>query len=211
MEPDLIVLMYDDHYEELSKIAPTLYIPWDAGSDIYEVVKRFGEVAGRDNEAEEFIIQYDEIVAEGKKQIDGLFSENTTFAIYELTPNDQLYVFGANFGRGGQALYRALDLKAPEIIQREVLDGDGWKQLSIEVLPEYAADYMFLTDYDPEQTGESLKKLKEMSIFQELDAVKNNTFFENDYDTFYRYDPIAIREQISLMTEMLVKRAKSNE
>lgn len=203
MEPDLIITMYEDHYEEYSRIAPTLYIPWAADADIYETVKKFGDITGNESEAEEFIVEYEQVVSDAKKKIEGVINENTTFGIYELTPDDKLYVFGANFGRGGQALYHALGLKAPEIIESEVMNGDGWKEISYEVLPEYAADYMFLTVYDPEGTGQSLKKLQDLSIYQNLDAVKNKTFFVNDFDQFYRYDPIAIREQVTLFSDKL--------
>lgn len=205
LEPDLIITMYEDRYEEYSRIAPTLYIPWAADADIYDTLEKFGDITGNSSEAKEFIAEYDKEISEAKKKLEGVFDEDTTFGIYELTPDDKLYVFGANFGRGGQALYDALGLKAPEIIEKEVMNGEGWKEISYEVLPEYAADYMFLTVYDPEGIGQSLKKLQNLSIYQNLEAVKNNKFFVNDFDQFYRYDPIAIREQVKLFAEMLGK------
>lgn len=211
LEPDLIITMYEDNYEEYSRIAPTLYIPWDSNMDIYDTVEKFADIAGKQSEGEAFIADYDKVVEDAKKKLEGVVEENATVGIYELTPDDKLYVFGENFGRGGQAVYHALGFKAPERIEEDVIKGEGWKEISFEVLPEYAADYMFLTVYDPDGTGKSLTKLQEMAIYKNLDAVKNGTFFVNDFDTYYRYDPIAIREQVKLFADLFAGQQAGDE
>lgn len=207
LQPDLIVVMYDDQYEQLSKIAPTVHIPFDAERDIYQTVELFADLTGHPEKGEQFISKYEEKAAAGREKIKGIIDENATFGIYELTPKNELYAFGDNAGRGGQALYNALGLKAPEVIQKELIQGaEGTKLLSLEALPQYAADYMFLTNYDPDGTSESLEKLQKSGVWRNLDAVKNNRFFSNDFDTFYPYDPIAISEQIDLFADMLIQR-----
>jgi iron complex transport system substrate-binding protein len=213
LQPDLIVVMYDDQYEQLSKIASTVYIPFNSENDIYDTVKLFADLTGNPEKGEQFISKYEEMAAAGRDKIKGIIDENATFGIYELTPGNELYVFGSNFGRGGQAVYNALGLKAPEIIQKELMQQgtEGTKLISLEALPQYAADYMFLTNYDPDGTSESLEKLQKSGVWKNLDAVKNNRFFSNDFDTFYRYDPIAITEQIGLFADMLVKREEENK
>lgn len=211
LEPDLIITMYEDNYEEYSRIAPTLYIPWDSDSDIYDTVEKFADITGNQAQGEAFIADYEKVVEDAKKKIEDAVEENASVGIYELTPDDKLYVFGENFGRGGQAVYHALGFKAPERIEEDVIKGEGWKEISFEVLPDYAADYMFLTVYDPDGTGKSLKKLQEMGIYKNLDAVKNGIFFVNDFDTFYRYDPIAIREQVKLFADLLAGQQAGDE
>jgi len=118
-----------------------------------------------------------------------------------------LWTFGDNAGRGGQALYNALKLKMPEKNRND----NQTLQLSMEVLPEYAADYMFLTVYDPENKGDKLKELQSSAVWKNLDAVKNNRLFINDFNTFYRYDPIAITGQIDLFADMLIERNRENQ
>src|SRR5699024_10614778 len=117
--------------------------------------------------------------------------------------NSKLSPYTTHFrsGRGGQALYNALQLKMPYKNDNK----EQTLQLSMEVLPEYAADCMFLTTYDPENKGEALQDLKASSIWQGLDAMKNERIFYNDFDTFYRYDPIAVYEQIDLFVEMILE------
>lgn len=208
LKPDLIVVMYDESYESLSKIAPTLHIPYGTATNIYETVKLFGDIAGAQDKAEQFIADFDKKAAEGREKLKGVVDENATFGLYELTDKGELWIFGDNAGRGGQAVYNALKLKMPAVNKTAE---EQTVQLSLEVLPEYAADYMFLTTYDPEKKGEELKKLKESGVWSGLNASKNNTIFYNDFDTYYRYDPIAIMGQIDLIVEMIVKRAEENK
>lgn len=208
LEPDLIVVMYDKNYDALSKIAPTVYIPYGTTSNIYETVRLFGDLAGEPEQAEKFIAAFDQKAAQGREKLKGVIDENATFGLYELTDKGDLWIFGDNAGRGGQAIYNALRLKMPE---KKAGNPEQTQQLSLETLPEYAADYMFLTTYDPEKKGEALKQLQASPVWKSLKAVKNNNVFYNDFDTFYRYDPIAITGQIDLIVDMLIARSKENK
>ncbi|GGG64025.1 ABC transporter substrate-binding protein [Paenibacillus radicis (ex Gao et al. 2016)] len=207
LKPDLIVVMYDENYEALSKIAPTIHIPYGTTSNISEAVKLFGDIVGTPEKADEFLANFDKKAAEGREKLKGIIDENATFGLYELTDKGELWVFGDNAGRGGQAVYNALGLKMPEKISAD----KATTQLSLEVLPDYAADYMFLTTYDPEKKGEEIGKLKNSPVWKNLDASKNNTIFYNDFDTFYRYDPIAITGQIDMIVDMLIARSEENK
>jgi len=204
LQPDLIVVMYDANYEALSKVAPTVHIPYGTATDIYETVRLFGDLVGAPDKAEAFLADFDKKAAEGREKIKGVVDENATVGLYELTDKGELWIFGDNAGRGGQAVYNALKLKQPEKIK-----GDNQTvQISLETLPDYAADYMFLTTYDPEKKGDQLAKLKESPIWRNVPAVRNNRAFFNDFDTFYRYDPIAVTAQIDLFVEMLLQAGK---
>ncbi len=46
------------------------------------------------------------------------------------------------------------------------------KQVSQEVIPQYAADYMFITDYNPNGESKTFERLKDSSVWKNLDAVK---------------------------------------
>ncbi|GGD96223.1 ABC transporter substrate-binding protein [Paenibacillus nasutitermitis] len=207
LAPDLIVVMYEDSYEALSKIAPTLYIPYGTATNIRETVNLFGDITGNPEKAEQFIADYEKKAEEGREKLKGVIDENATLGLYELTDKGDLWIFGDNAGRGGQAVYDALKFKMPH----KDSAGEQTLQLSMEALPEYEGDYMFLTTYDPEKKGEQLKQLKESGIWKGLDAAKNNQIFYNDFDTFYRYDPIAIVKQIDLIVDMLLERSAENK
>lgn len=170
-------------------------------------MKLFGDLVGEKEKAEAFIADFDKKAAEGREKIKGIVDENATVGLYELTNKGDLWVFGDNAGRGGQAVYNALKLKMPhpDTTKNQTL------QLSMETLPEYAADYMFLTFYDPEKNSEALKNLQNSAVWKAVPAAKNNQIFYNDFDTFYRYDPIAIKAQIDLFVDMIVKREQENK
>ncbi|MGF7046884.1 iron complex transport system substrate-binding protein [Paenibacillus sp. DS2015] len=207
LKPDLIVVMYDENYDALSKIAPTLHIPYGTTTNINETVKLFGDIVGAPDKAEEFIAAFDQKATEGREKLKGIVNENDTFGIYELTDKGDLWIFGDNAGRGGQVLYNALQLNMPAKNNNE----NQTLQLSMEVLPEYSADYMFLTTYDPEKKGAQLEELKKSSVWNGLSAAKNNHLFYNDFDTYYRYDPIAITAQIDLFVDMIIARSEESK
>lgn len=204
LTPDLIVVMYDGNYDALSKIAPTVYIPYGTATNIEETVKLFGDLVGTPDKAEAFLSDFHKKAAEGREKLKGIVKADDTFGIYELTDKGELWTFGDNAGRGGQVLYNALQLKMPKKNQNE----NQTLQLSMELLPQYAGDYMFLTTYDPEKKGDKLKELKASPVWKALPAAKNNRLFYNDFDTFYRYDPIAITAQIDLFVDMIVERSQ---
>lgn len=207
LNPDLIIVMYDENYEQLSEIATTTHIPYGTATNIEETVQLFADITGNQKEADEFLSKFDKKAEEGREKLADVVDADATFGIYELTDKGELWIFSDNAGRGGQALYNALGLKMPHKNDNE----EQTLQLSMEVLPEYAADYMFLTTYDPENKGEALENLKESAIWQGLDAMKHNRIYYNDFDTFYRYDPIAVYEQIDLFVEMILERTAESE
>ncbi|NGZ75176.1 iron-hydroxamate ABC transporter substrate-binding protein [Saccharibacillus alkalitolerans] len=211
LKPDLIVVMYDDQYDALSKIAPTVYIPYGTASTVEDNVKLFGDLTGRAAEADAFLADFEKIAEEGRAKLAGVVDENATFGLYEITDKGELWTFGENSGRAGQAIYNALQLKMPEKIKTDVADKDGFLQLSMEVLPDYAADYMFVTSYDPEKKGDKLKELQNSAVWKNLPAVKANRVFVNDFDKFYRYDPISIKGQVTEIVDMLTKNAEESK
>ncbi|MCE5173068.1 hypothetical protein LQV63_27775 [Paenibacillus profundus] len=74
---------------------------------------------------------------------------------------------GDGIYRGGQAIYRHLQLIPPALIQKEMMDqGETYKQVSFEVLADYAGDYIFLD----ESNGGALNKKD--PIWSSITAVK---------------------------------------
>ncbi|MBG9770831.1 iron-hydroxamate ABC transporter substrate-binding protein [Bacillus vallismortis] len=211
LQPDLIVVMNEENVDQLKKIAPTVVVPYNTAKNVQDTVSMFGDIAGAKDEAASFIADFNKKAEAAKKKVAGVIDKDATFGIYENTDKGEFWVFNDNGGRGGQAVYNALGLKAPEKIEQDVIKKGEMKQLSQEVIPEYAADYMFITDYNPKGESNTLDKLKESAIWKNLDAVKHNRVFINDFDTFYPYDPISVSKQVDLIADMLVKREKENQ
>ncbi|MDO8227346.1 iron-hydroxamate ABC transporter substrate-binding protein [Bacillus cabrialesii] len=211
LQPDLIVVMNEENVDKLKKIAPTVVIPYNTAKNVEDTVSMFGDIAGAKDKAKSFMADFNKKAEAAKKKIAGVIDKDATFGIYENTDKGEFWVFNDNGGRGGQAVYNALGLKAPEKIEQDVIKKGEMKQLSQEVIPEYAADYMFITDYNPKGESKTLDKLENSSIWKNLDAVKHNRVFINDFDTFYPYDPISVSKQVDIITDMLIKRAEENK
>ncbi|WEZ05167.1 iron-hydroxamate ABC transporter substrate-binding protein [Bacillus subtilis] len=211
LQPDLIVVMNEENVDKLKKIAPTVVIPYNTAKNVEDTVSMFGDIAGAKDKAKSFMADFNKKAEATKKKIAGVIDKDATFGIYENTDKGEFWVFNDNGGRGGQAVYNALGLKAPEKIEQDVIKKGEMKQLSQEVIPEYAADYMFITDYNPKGESKTLDKLEHSSIWKNLDAVKHNRVFINDFDSFYPYDPISVSKQVDIITDMLIKRAEENK
>ncbi|WP_317912313.1 ABC transporter substrate-binding protein [Carnobacterium maltaromaticum] len=208
LEPDLIITDTEDEVASLEKIAPTVLLPYDTVRNINESVDLFGELLNRKTEAEAWKKSFKENADKERARLAEVnFPMDVTVGLYELQ-DSKLFVFGSNFGRGGQVLTTGLGLKQQDNIQK-VSDGDGWKELSLEALPDYAADFMFFTNYTANGTESAeLTALKANPIWKTIPAVEKNQVIELPFEKMYYYDPIAIQAQLKLITDKLIETQK---
>ncbi|MBO8172473.1 MAG: ABC transporter substrate-binding protein [Bacillaceae bacterium] len=206
LQPDLIVVQSDENYEKLSQIAPTVVIPYASEGDFYGELRKIAEIIGKEKEAEDWIASFEEKAAQARKQIEPHIEEGETFGIYEIA-DEKVYIFGDNWGRGGHVLYRALKLNPPAMMQELISQGTQWKELSLEALPEYAADHMFITTYNSQSKGpdqELFKKMKSSAVWSNLEAIKNDQVYLMNFLHMYYADPFSLEEQLDLMVEKII-------
>jgi iron complex transport system substrate-binding protein len=187
LQPDLIITSENDEkkYEMLSKAAPTISIPYGQLKNTYEELNYFGKLLGRETEAEKWLNTYDEKIKQAKAKVDQAIPADATFTIFE--DNDStVFVYGDNFGRGGQPIYQSLGRKPPSAIADEIMEKQ-WKELSLEVLEEYAGDYIILTS-----NTRTLDDFKKDPIWSRLKAVKNDHMYVWKEERSWYYDPIAV-------------------
>ncbi|WP_277405790.1 ABC transporter substrate-binding protein [Lacrimispora xylanisolvens] len=124
LDPDLIIWNNTDDYESLSKIAPTLARNY-YDMEVKDRLAFFGEVFGVPEKAEKIMSDFEKKAEESKKQLSekGLADKNVI--LLENQTKGILRVFGDDYGRGGEIIYQYLGLKAPERIQKEVMDQEG--------------------------------------------------------------------------------------
>lgn len=199
MEPDLIIM--DDTYaemnEQLPKIAPTVIIPYASLKTVHEEITYFGKLLGKEQEAEKWLNDYDRRIAEAKQKVLQVVPADSTFSILEIMDKN-ISVVGANFGKGGQAVYGGFGFKPPAAVVDEMKD-PGWASISNEVLPKYVGDYIILTS-----DSHTLADLKADPIWNTLDAVKNDRVYIWGSDRSWYWDPIAILLQTEEIAEWLV-------
>ncbi|MDY0395134.1 ABC transporter substrate-binding protein [Virgibacillus halophilus] len=107
----------------------------------------------------------------------------------------QMYVFGDNWGRGTEILYQEMKLKMPDAVKKKALK-DGYYALSLEVIPEFAGDYVILSKSD--DTDNSFLDTK---TFKNIPAVKNNHLFVANAKEFYFNDPLTLDYQLDFFKE----------
>ena len=155
-EPDLIVTITEADYEKYSKIAPTVYIEDGKRSD-EQLFRYIAQLVGKEKEADEYLRKFHEKVEKTKPEVQQAVGDKTV-SIVEVWPQ-QIYSMGSHFARGGTILYDLWGLKAPETVQKEMVDGDeAYQVVSLEALPDYTGDYILygvLSDTDPDFVTDS--------------------------------------------------------
>lgn len=208
LEPDLIITDSEEGLAEMEKIAPTVFIPFNTNRDIKSSIRYFGEMLNKQPEAEAWITEFE---TEAAKQAERLkeagMDMNASVGLFEFA-NGKVYAFGDNMGRGGQVLTTGLGLKLQEKLQ-EVSDGQGWAEISIEALSQYGPDYMFVTVYTANgEPSKDVEEMKKTSVWKSLPAVQNNRVIELSFDKVYYYDPIAVLQQLKIVTDSIINTMK---
>ncbi|XID94949.1 ABC transporter substrate-binding protein [Paenibacillaceae bacterium WGS1546] len=203
LDPDLIVTLSNDPviYEHLNKIAPTLVYPYGTFEEAREEVRAFGEILGKEKEAEAWVASFDEAVAQAKEKIKGVVKEGETVSLMGGF-NKDLYVYSHESWRGAQAIYEHLGLRRPPLVQEMKEADEPSKVISLESVADYMGDYLFL------EAGENAGFNPGDPLWKELKPIKNDRVFILDTDYFWPYDPIAVKAQVDLVAEMLVERQK---
>jgi len=199
LKPDLIITGNGDNYEALSKIAPTVVIPYGELKDAHEELTYFGQLLGKEQEAKEWLAQYDQKIADAKAQVDAIIPADASFSIIE-DAGKKLYVYGDNFGRGGQPVYQALGRKPPAKFANEIMEKQ-WAEISEEMLSEYAGDYIILT-----ADTRTLEDFKKDPIWSSLPAVKNDHLYIWPEERSWYYDPTAVLAQVEELTKWLTSK-----
>lgn len=203
-KPDLILVFAgDDNLETLKEIAPVIEITYGK-SDYLQMLTDIGQIFGKEKEAQAWLDQWDEKVATAKSELSGLIDEKTTFTVMDFFDKN-IYLYGDNFGRGGELVYKSLGFAAPAKVQEDIISKDGWFGVSQEALPDYIGDYALVNVNDT--TKEAAASLKESDIWKNLPAVQAGHVIEVDYNLFYFSDPMSLDQQIGAFVKA-IKEAK---
>lgn len=210
LTPDLIVINDFDAeaYDQFSKIAPTLYVPYTEYNNPKEEIQLFGKLLGREQQAQAWLTQYNEAASAAREKIKDVAKPGETAVLINVRDKD-IAILGDNYGRGGYALYDGLQFKPLDNVKKEVIDsGKQILPIQLESLPEYAnADHIFICFNDG--TTEAQKNtVLNSAIWKNLPAVKSGQVYDLPYNTFSFYDPESIVGQMGLLADMIVDKNK---
>lgn len=196
LQPDLIITGIADNYDLLSKISPTLFIPYGELKNVHEELTYFGKLLDREEKAQAWLKQYDDRVAAAKAKVDAAIPADATFSIME-DGDKSTWVYGDNFGRGGQPVYQALGRKPPERVGAEIMEKQ-WMELSAEMLDQYAGDYIIMTS-----NRRTVEDFESDPLWSSLPAVKNGRLYVWPEERSWFYDPLAVLSQTEELTAWL--------
>ncbi len=201
LEPDLIIVISKEEYEKYKKIAPTIVIPFTEMSS-EERLTLIAEAVGKQEEAKKVINTFYKKVEDSKEKLKKAGVMDKTFTLIEHW-DKEIMVFGNKWGRGGEIIYDYLDLKAPEVIEKDIINGDQNRSISIEILPEYSGDYIIQAVW---KSGKD--NLKENKVWNNLPAVKNDRVIKTDGDLFFFMDLYSMDKQLDYIVNAILKTVK---
>ncbi|NEW06355.1 iron-siderophore ABC transporter substrate-binding protein [Paenibacillus sp. SYP-B3998] len=196
IEPDLIIATdyHNKIYENLVKIAPTIIL--QRNEDWQTVLLKFGQILNKQQEAQEMVNGYKQKISDLKTALANKMKGQTVALI---RPRDKMIRLQTTSHRTSQILYDDLGLTPP---QMAINGKDTSVMISLEVIPELAADHMFLLQDDTNL--ELTTKFQDTSIWKNLKAVKDNhVYVENTAQWIGYYGPIAINLIVDQIADAL--------
>lgn len=173
-ELDLIIAISSSHGEiwaELEKIAPVVEIKnYGTGVDIRASLREYGELTGREEEAENLIEQQNIKFAEAHEKLALLdetivtlygFADGKTGGAYGWQTQNVAVFYDTEFGLG---------LKAPEKLS------DDYAQLDLEGLAEINPDHIFI-QATQEEYDQRITELAKSTVWNSLNAAKNEQVY----------------------------------
>lgn len=169
LEPDLIIapaqVTDEQTLASLEKIAPTVVGPFFG--DSLENLRFIGEVLGRSDQAEEWIAAYEEKAAQTADALAAEVPAGSTALVLSVQSAKEMYLFPTSTW---PTVYDVLGLALPD---DEGLAGiTSGQAISLETLPGYDPDYLFVTGTDDAALPQYLAEIEQSPVWQSLSAVK---------------------------------------
>ncbi|MGO4529064.1 AraC family transcriptional regulator [Paenibacillus sp. 2TAF8] len=206
LEPDLIITydyLEDTQYEALSQIAPVVRLKY-GGATPQDLLLEFGKITGKVQEAQAWVDQWNAKIAEVKPQIQAIVGDQTVSILQPYAKG--IYAWGNKGARGGEILYRDLGLKAPALIQKDLIDGEGaGANLSLEQLHDYAGDYIFTSNWGWDDGNPDV--VYESKVWKGLPAVQKKHVYFINVDGSYYNDPISLEAQLQFIVDSFLNQS----
>ncbi|HEY2491790.1 MAG TPA: ABC transporter substrate-binding protein [Paenibacillus sp.] len=203
-DPDFIIARQGNAkvYDDLVKIAPTIIL--EESDDWRADLRKFAEILDRTAEADKWLKQYTVEAEEAKKKVVAQVGAGKTAVIIRATPKD--YRIYGDDQQLGSIIYGDLGFTASD----KVKEIKKQQSISLEVLPEFDADYIFVQIGMPVKGGDKdaekkFAEMQESSLFKNMSAVKNNRVYIMPYWTLRDF-PIINQKTVELVTTKLLSK-----
>ncbi|ANY67637.1 hypothetical protein BBD42_14985 [Paenibacillus sp. BIHB 4019] len=188
-QPDLIIAstaIMQEGYDNLSKIAPTIVYDRE---DWRNSLAAIGQALGMEDQAQAVISAYDQQAADARTALTPLLSEGKSAAFIRMTAKDFRVYFPNYIDEKTQiewptypgVLYNELGIKLDPTVEKWHQEQPNFQNatISLEMLPELQADYLFVTlggagstDEEIKQAKESFSAIEQSAVWKSVPAVK---------------------------------------
>lgn len=202
LEPDLIITVNENQYDELSKIAPTIYVPYGTMTT-EERITFLGEIFNKQDEAKKVLEDYSSKLEEAKAKLKEHNLDSANVTILQTQENGNS-VAGAKHALG-ILVYKELGLLPPQKVQEEIIDKDEyWGQPSLEVLGEYCGDYLI-------HLGEVLESVSTNEVWKAIPAVKDEKVIIMDTALTYYTDVVSSGALIDEIADRIIAASEKSK
>lgn len=197
MAPDLIISRDSKINDDLSKIAPTVIL--ENSEDWRTGLIKMGVVLQKEEEAQQWIEQYEQKLDEARKLIATHVKPGETFMYLRIQPK-VIRLYGPNHGFA-EILFSGLELTPAPGIESI----DKAEQISLESLPSFNPDHLFLEVGNSEEDLEAqtdLETYAATSVWKNLTAVKSGQVYNVPHWTISDY-PLIKENSLNLIVQEL--------
>lgn len=190
--------------EDISKyedIAPTVSFNLDEGT-WRDHLKKIGKLVDREQEAEDFIADYESLTNEVKTLASDELGENSKVMAIRVTAKE-LRVFTTKRPLGPM-LFEDLGFKPAAGIE-ELDSTQPYEVISQEVLPDFDADAIFVVVNSDDEAQTGFKQLEESAIYQGLKAVKNKHVYVVSDQPWFDYSALGNKLAMEEAKELFSK------
>lgn len=204
INPDLI-LDYKTTKENKSllSLAPMVTLPFMEMS-WREQFPLIADIVERQQQAEEWLRDYDRMVWNFNQKLDCQLGERGTAVVWEIGTNSA-FCINSSHGRGSQIIYEDLGFSLPITLLNHGIGNRGYIEVEIEAIKDYPADYVFITGMPLNIEGiERMNRLLQSYKWMSMEAFKqNHVYLIDKSDIFFGYDPLSSQSQIHELMRLL--------
>lgn len=202
LKPDLIITAFDNDFDKLSKIAPTVFVDY-TNMSTEERLNLIGEALGKEDKVDVVLADLEKEVEKSKATLKEAGILDKTVSLFE-TSQKAVYVYGDKQGRGGDILYNLLGMQGPEIVEKEIIGGEQWRSISFEVLADYIGDYVMIGGWEEDP----MDTVGNNPVWKNTEAIKNNHVIEYNSNAFIYQDIYSTKSQLKEVVNSLVEKSK---
>jgi iron complex transport system substrate-binding protein len=204
LNPSVIYLDKEFSGQDVSKyekIAPTHVFNLDEGT-WRDHLKSIGKLVDREQQAEQFISDYEKQTKEVQTLIKNKLGEDSKAMAIRVTAKE-LRVFSTKRPMG-PLLFQDLGLKPANGVE-DLDTNQPYEVISQEVLPDFDADAIFVVVNRDDEAQTAFKQLEESLIWKGLKAVKSNHVYVIPDQPWLDYSALGNKMAMDLAKEMFSK------